>query len=96
MTIYNDEKGISRIIATGRPAHYQQQPSIGKDDVIAKANTIEFEFEKEQILLQGNASIYQDGATLMGEKIDYDIKAAVMKAASDKRIQMLIPPNSNK
>lgn len=96
LTIYNYAKGISKIIAIGQPAHYQQQSSAEKDNIIAKANSITYELEKEHVLLQGDASLDQAGTTLKGEVIDYDIQAAVMRAASDMRIQMVIPPNNNK
>ena len=47
------------------------------------------------MLLQGNASVNQDGAILTGEAIDYDIRAAVMSASSRERVQIVIPPNGN-
>ena len=94
--VYDKDKSISKIIATGQPAHYRQQPIDGKDYLIAKAHHIEFEFEKEHILLRGNASVYRDGSTIKSEVINYDIKSAVMNAASDGRVRVVIPPNINK
>ena len=96
ITLYHHNKSIDKIIATGKPAHYQQQPKIGEDDIIAKANIIKYEFEKASILLRGNASIYQDGATLASEIINYDIQSAVVQATSDERIQMVIPSVESK
>ena len=96
ITVYDKNGSIGKIIATGQPAHYRQQPIDGKGDLIAKANSIEFEFEKEHILLRGNASVYQDGSTITSEVINYDIRSAVMKADSDDRVRIVIPPNNNK
>ena len=96
ITVYHKNRSISKVIATGQPAHYRQQPIDDKGDLIAKANNIEFEFEKEHILLRGNASVYRDGATITSEVINYDIRSAVMDAASDDRIRVVIPPNGNR
>ena len=96
ITIYNHRKNISEIIASGQPARYQQKAGIEQGDIIAKANMIRYLLTKRNILLQGDASITQDGATFTGEVINYDIDSTVMRASSDRRVQMVIPPNNDK
>ncbi|MAT52797.1 MAG: lipopolysaccharide transport periplasmic protein LptA [Porticoccaceae bacterium] len=88
---------VTRIVCTGKPAQYQQTPKAGDKPVVAKANTIEYQLDRDTIQLISNASLEQDGATLTGERIDYDLKQEVIKArgdaAGDKRIRMVIPPS---
>ena len=95
ITVYHAAKAISKVIATGQPANYQQQLSSDKGDIKATANTITFEANEQQLLLRGNASVYQDGTVLKGEAIDYDIRAAVINASSGERVQIVIPPKSD-
>lgn len=100
VTIHSAGNQVSKIICTGAPAHYQQQLKPGDTPVIARANTIEYLLEQDVINLITNASLEQDGATLTGERIDYDLKQEIIKARGDAtgspRIRMVIPPNQQK
>ena len=96
ITVHNHRNGVSEIVAVGQPARYQQQKGSEQDNIVAKANTIKYTLAGRKILLQGNASITQDGAKITGDIIDYDIDAAVMSASGDKRIEMVIPPTDRK
>lgn len=95
VTIHSTDNKINRIIATGNPARYQQQPSPNKKPVVAEGGTIRYEIDAEHLLLLSNAFIAQEGTTMSGERIDYDIAQSLMRAAgSDQRIQMVITPES--
>jgi lipopolysaccharide export system protein LptA len=87
---------VHRIVATGRPANYQQQPKPGDSPVVARANTIEYQLASDQIQLLGNASLEQAGTTLTGNRIDYDLRQEIIRASGDDtgggRIRMVIPP----
>lgn len=101
VVIHSDNEGASKIIATGQPAHYQQQPSADKQLVIAKGDRIEYLVTQERLYLIDNASLKQDGSTITGKRINYDIKEAVVKAegsttSSNERIHMVIPPKSQR
>jgi len=101
VTIYSEEKKINKIIATGddNQAQYQQQPSHEKQDelVVAKADTIEYMVGNKTLHLLDNAYLLQDGATMKGYRIDYDLRASVAKASGQgpnsksERIQVVIP-----
>ena len=98
VTIHSIDNKISRIIATGQPARYQQQPSPEKKPVVAEGNTIKYEIDTEHLVLLSNASIVQEGTTMSGERIDYDIAQSLMRAAGNtksgnQRIQMVITPS---
>ena len=52
-----------------------------------------------QVLLLRNAWIEQDGATMSGNRIDYDMELEVVKAQGETgsarpRIEMVIPPQN--
>jgi len=100
VTVMSTGNQVSRIVCTGTPAHYQQQPKPGDKPVIARANTIEYLLDQDIIQLIANASLEQAGATLTGERIDYDLKQKIIKARGDtsgnQRIRMVIPPSQQK
>ena len=51
---------------------------------------------KEKIGLIQDASLEQNGTTITGDRIDYDLKSEIVKASSSEntkqRIEMVIPP----
>ncbi|NIB41861.1 lipopolysaccharide transport periplasmic protein LptA [Pseudomaricurvus alkylphenolicus] len=106
VVIHSIDNQVSKIVATGKPAHYQQQPSQEKQLVIATGNTIEYMIDGEKIHLIENASLRQDdGTTMTGKRINYDIKESVVKAEGDSnstannkpdRIHMVIPAKSER
>ncbi len=92
VTIYSNTDSIDKIIAEGKPARFKQRPEAAGNLVIAHADTIKYELQKESILLLKDASLEQDGTTITGNKIDYDIQAAVVNAGDNKgRVNIVIP-----
>lgn len=87
-----------RIIATGKPARFQQTPKVNMPPVKAVANKLEYAVKAETLFLIDNAALDQDGSSLSGNRIEYDVKEAVVKARGDKsndedgRVRMVIPP----
>ena len=103
ITIYSNTDQVTKIIASGKPARFKQQPKADQGDVLASANTIEYRLLKKAITLTENASLHQDGSTITGNSISYDIDAARIEAGStgDKsgdniRVNVVIPPPSSK
>ncbi len=111
VTIYNDDDGISKVIATGKPAHYQQQHKTDEALMHAYGNTINYFLTDERIELRKNAKLEQEQNTFTGERIDYNMKLRVVNAyssntaASEKgtptppsnsRVEMVIQPNKGK
>lgn len=94
ITIHSNDKKVTHIIAMGNPAHYQQQPEADKAMVKATGNTIKYFVDTEKLHLIEQASIDQDGAIMKGERIDYDIQSALLKAGETNkptRVEMVIP-----
>jgi len=88
-----------KIIATGTPARFEQQPQADQSVIKANASSITYTPKDERLLLIENASISQNGDTMKGPQIDYDLAGEVMKAMgganSGSRVEFVIAPRNN-
>ncbi len=98
VSIYNKGDRVQRIVCQGNLARYEQRPSRSEAPMIAYAKTIEYSIAADAITLISMASLEHDGATITGDRIQYDLKNEVVKAKGDstgrQRIQMVIPPEA--
>lgn len=99
----NADSSVEKMIATGNPARFEQQPEKDQGVVTAAAQQITYTPNNERLLLVENASVEQNGAVMSGPQIDYDLLKEVMKAAgkngatgSGERIEIVIPPKTGK
>lgn len=95
----NTEGGVEKMIATGSPAKFQQQPEPEQGVVTAAARKITYTPSNEHLLLVEDASVEQNGAVMSGPHIDYDLVKEVMKAEGNnngegQRIEIIIPPKA--
>ncbi|UHQ54811.1 lipopolysaccharide transport periplasmic protein LptA [Microbulbifer sp. YPW16] len=91
----NPEGEIRRVIATGNPAHFQQQMQQSQNLVKARARRIEFKVNADELQLTGDAHVDRDGNTLAAERIDYDLNSEKMQAqgqSGDGRVEMIWKP----
>lgn len=97
VTIYSNTDEVTKIIAEGKPASFQQQPEVSKGLVVAKANKVEYIIAKQIITLTGEASIDQEGSSISSNVINYDLQASRIEAAGEKgtngdnRVNVVIP-----
>ncbi len=100
VVIVNTKNKVTQIVATGAPARYQQKPSEDEGPVIAEANRLEYNIAQDTLHLIDNASLQQEGTSLSGNRIDYDVKKSLVKAGGDasqnERVKMVIPARSLK
>jgi len=91
---FTPEKEISRVIAIGRPARFQQKVLEGENPIKARAERIVYAVSSEELQLTGKAYVDRDGNTLTAEKIDYDLSTEQMSAEGQagKRIEMIWQP----
>lgn len=98
VVIVNDKSKVTQIVATGKPARYQQKPSEDEEPVVAQANRLEYNIAQDTLHLIDNALLQQEGTSLSGNRIDYDVKKSVVKAGGDasqnERVKMVIPARS--
>lgn len=97
------DSSVEKMIATGNPARFQQQPEKDQGVVTAAAKQITYTPNNEHLLLVEDASVEQNGAVMSGPHIDYDLVKEVMKAAGNngasgdgQRIEIVIPPKAGK
>ncbi|MGD8417608.1 MAG: lipopolysaccharide transport periplasmic protein LptA [Pseudomonadales bacterium] len=91
-----DGKKVVRITAVDTPAHYQQQIELGEAPVKAKALTIIYHTQDERVDLKGEANLEQEGSTLTGDLIVYDIVAGRVDATAqaDAPVRMVLQPSA--
>jgi lipopolysaccharide export system protein LptA len=96
MTVELRNQKVFRIIATGTPARYTQQIEADEDRVQANANTIVYYTQEERLDLEGDAHLNQQGNTISGDLIHYDIVAGKVTAtaADDGPVRMILQPAS--
>lgn len=99
----NPDSSVEKMIATGSPARFQQQPEKDQGVVTAAAKQITYTPNNERLVLIEDASVEQNGAVMSGPHIDYDLVKEVMKAAGSngttgngQRIEIVIPPKAGK
>jgi lipopolysaccharide export system protein LptA len=99
----NPDSSVEKMIATGKPARFQQQPDEDQGVVTAAAKQITYTPANEHLVLIEDASVEQNGAVMSGPHIDYDLVKEVMKAAGSnsssgegQRIEIVIPPKGGK
>ena len=89
---------ITELVAMGQPAHYEQLPAPGAEKLIARGNTIRYLLAKDLIELIGQASLSQEGTTLSGGQILYDVREHVLRASGGDgsqerdRVRVTLPP----
>ncbi len=103
VTVHNGENGITRVVAVGTPAHYQQQREADSTLTNAYGNIVEYRIIDQFIRIHKNAKLEEDGNSFSGERIDYDMKHRTVKAYSDtnapsgdksSRVEIIIQPKA--
>ncbi|MFO7993695.1 MAG: lipopolysaccharide transport periplasmic protein LptA [Marinobacter sp.] len=101
VVMHRDETGVSRIEATGQPAHYRQPATEGQGETDARALTITWSAAENRVTFEREAVIEQDGNLFRGDVIQYDSADRVVTAegAADQgegsgRVEMVIQPRN--
>ncbi len=83
ITFYYDEnKRLTKAVAQGELASYQQVHKPGEKPVRAKALQMEYFADREMIYLTGQGHVWQNGDEFTGNYIEYDIARNVVSANS--------------
>lgn len=103
VVIHRDSEGLSRIEATGSPAHYRQPTEDGAGETDARAHTITWSTQDRQLTFEGDAVIEQNGNLFRGDTIHYDTARRVVTAdggqgtgAGNGRVEMVIQPRTTR
>ncbi|MEH6470874.1 MAG: lipopolysaccharide transport periplasmic protein LptA [Halopseudomonas sp.] len=98
VTLYTDGKGdIRRLVAEGKPAHFQQQHQADAPLTHGYALTVEFDVQLDLLTLTEQAKLLRAEDSFTGKRIQVDTSKNVIQAFSDKqqpdsRVQMVIQP----
>lgn len=90
-----DKEGkILTVVATGKPAHMQQQPSVEKGIATAQAEEITYQARDGLIVLKRNAKLEQDGSSFKSLEIMYSMDKGEIEAKGNtqNRVQLVFPP----
>lgn len=90
------DQEIESFNAEGSPARYQQQPEADKPIIHAEAGTINYNVKAEQLVLNSNVSIEQNGSVTKAGHVDYDIKSQTAKFSGNGRVETVIPAKPEK
>jgi len=95
------EKGIlHKIVITGTPARFVQQPDNQQEVVTSRADNMEYYASEQRLYLKHNAEVYQGGNHFKGDFIEYDTLTSTVKANkaedSQSRVHAIIQPADQK
>lgn len=90
---------LDKIVITGNPAHFEQQPDNSKVIVKSIAEQMEYYAKKETLVLRNNAEVIQGANRFRGDFIEYDTYNSVVKANktddSQSRVHAIIQPKQD-
>ena len=80
VTVHQQGRKTSKIVAEGRPVHFEQQSA--KGPVKGEAHRVEYEVGSENLLMAGDAVLKQGQDTMRSDRIVYDRVKSVVKAGA--------------
>jgi lipopolysaccharide export system protein LptA len=88
---------VQRIVATGKPARFQQQPEANGGLVKATAATLIYHQGENRFELLQDAFVERDGSSVKGNRIEYlpttqTVRAQGTVDAQTGRVEMVLPP----
>jgi lipopolysaccharide export system protein LptA len=80
---YDENKQLTKAVAEGKRATYEQVHQPGENPVRAKALKMEYFADRQEIYLTGDGYVWQNGDEFTGNYIEYDISRNVVSANSN-------------
>jgi lipopolysaccharide export system protein LptA len=80
---YDENKQLTKAVAEGKRATYEQVHQPGENPVRAKALKMEYFADRQEIYLTGDGYVWQNGDEFTGNYIEYDINRNVVSANSN-------------
>jgi lipopolysaccharide export system protein LptA len=91
--IQHGKKEIESVVLFGTPARLQEELDDGSGMVNASAREIQYDLNKNEVLLIGAVEVKKPRGKLTGERIRYDLGSGRMNAeGGSSRIQMRLEP----
>ena len=93
LVIEQEEGELRRVIATGEPARFQQQPEADQAVVHASGRTIVFDNVSRRLVIEEEATLNQEGrGTTTGRRIEYEMDTR--RISAEGGVQAVIPPRA--
>lgn len=97
VTLHQSGRRPDRVVAEGRPVHFEQQSK--KGPVKGQARQVEYEVASENLVLIGDAVLVQGKDSMRSDRIVYDRVRSVVKAGAaakgKQRVKISIQPPAN-
>jgi lipopolysaccharide export system protein LptA len=84
----NEQRELTKAVAIGLPAHFQQQMEEEKGLTQAQGKTITYLTPKKHVTLLGDATLKQEGSVFTGETIIYDIFSENVSAKGESQTEL--------
>lgn len=95
VTVYHREDRQPRfLVALGAPAAYRQQLDNRQGEVQAFAKRMEYDADKDELILIGDGLLIQGADRLASERIVYDRARAQFRAGGAGRVKIAITPKT--
>jgi len=91
---HHPDRRIRYIIARGEPARFKQQMDADDGEVRAFAKRMDYDADKDELVLTDEALLLQGTDRISGNRIVYDRARARMLAGGDGRVQIRITPDA--
>jgi len=94
VTVQHPQQKAQKIIAVGKPVKYRQRQEGDKPDIRAEALQAEYFTNSEELVMIGDAVLYQGNDSFRSDRISYDRKSGMLKggtsAQGKRRVQVTI------
>jgi len=97
--LHRNDAGVERIISTGAPAEFHQQPKADAPLTKAYGKRMDYRIKRQEITITDSARVTQGEDSFSGERIIYNMDKAIVNAfgSDDKggeRVRMVIQPRA--
>lgn len=98
--LFRNQKQVTRIIATGKPANFRQQPQDDQPVTDAFGKKLDYSIAKQTVTITGDARVQQNADSFSSERIVYHMDEAIVNAYSGEngtgqRVKMVIQPKAD-
>jgi lipopolysaccharide export system protein LptA len=93
--IERDGEVITKVTATGNPARFQQQLTIGQEPLKASGLTMVFDNASQVLTIDEKAELLQAGIQTNGHHFEYSMTTQRLRAIRDpdgEQVRMVLPP----
>jgi len=100
LEVHVENDRVTKVVVDGAPATYKQRPDGKTQDVNARSNHMEYYAEPAKVILEKEAHVEQNGDTLSGDRVVYDIANNQVSADGgskpDQRVRITLQPKNKK